>query len=189
MRITGGELRGRVLTSPEGKNTRPTSDRARESVFNILNHAKWLPFAPLDGTFAIDLFAGTGALGLEAISQGASNCIFIEQDRGAAAVCRQTIENFKLQDRARIMMFDATHLPKNPSDVEARQLVFLDPPYGKNLGAAALRSLIDKDWLAKDAVCVLEMSKKEPEEIPAGLKIEDTRDYGIARIIFLTFSG
>ncbi len=189
MRITGGEFRGRKLESPAGKTTRPTSDRARESIFNILNHAKWRPPNTIYDAKVIDVFSGTGALGLEALSQGAAHAIFVDTDRAAVAACRQNIATFKLEDRTQIMAVSATALPQRPENIAARNLVFLDPPYGKDLGAASLLRLVEKGWLQKNAVCVLEMSKKEPEKIPAGFTVTDERDYGIARVAFMIFSG
>jgi 16S rRNA (guanine966-N2)-methyltransferase len=186
MRIVGGSHRGRILESPEGMGTRPTSDRARESVFNVLRHAKWLPGDVLDGAMVADIFAGTGALGLEALSQGAAHAVFIEQDRKASAVCRKNITNLKEEGQSLLLAADALAPPPRPADLAPRTLVFLDPPYGKDMGAQALEALVRRDWLAPQAVCVLEMSKKQQEKMPDGFKLEDERAYGIALIRFMT---
>jgi 16S rRNA (guanine966-N2)-methyltransferase len=184
IRITGGTHRGRLLQTPKGKNTRPTSDRARQSVFNILRHASWHGGILEDAT-VLDVFAGTGALGLEALSQGASHAAFIESAPAALQACRQNIETLKEEGRTAVFAFDATHPPARPPHIAARTLVFLDPPYGGNLGAAALAALAEKGWLAENAVCVMEMSKKAPETIPPGFTLKDERAYGIAKILFL----
>ncbi len=186
MRIVGGKNRGRVLESPQGDGTRPTSDRARESVFNILHHAKWLPFSLPEEALVMDVFAGTGALGLEALSLGAAQAIFIELDRAAAALCRRNIAQLGLEARSVVKVCDALALPKRPQDAAPRTLVFLDQPYGKGLGAKALLALADKDWLAAEAVCVMEMSKKQQEDAPPGFVLQDERRYGVALMQFFT---
>ena len=184
MRITGGIHRGRALAAPEGKNTRPTSDRVRESIFNILRHGSWHGGA-LEEATVLDVFAGTGALGLEALSQGAKHAAFIERDRAALGSCKSNIEALKETERTAIFTFDAARPIARPLYIEPRSLVFLDPPYGKNLGAEALAALADKGWLKKGAVCVMEMSKKAPEIIPPSFSLQDERAYGIAKIVFL----
>ncbi len=185
MRITAGTHRGRRLISPEGKTTRPTSDRVRESVFNILRHGKWHD-GVLDGAVVLDAFAGTGALGLEALSQGADYAVFMEKDRMAARTCRENIEALGESARTRLIIGDAT---APPAVAKPATLVFLDPPYGKGLAAAALKALAAQGWLAPGAVCVVEMAKKEPEETPAGFTQHDERAYGVALVRFLTFEG
>jgi len=188
MRITGGIHRGRSLTAPEGKNTRPTGDRARLSVFNILLHGGWHD-GVLDEATVLDVFAGTGAMGLEALSQGAKHAAFIEREHPAIESCKANIAALKETTRTAIFTFDATHPIARPLYIEPRSLIFLDPPYGKNLGAQALTALADKSWLKEGAVCVLEMSKKAPEVIPASFTLHDERVYGLAKIVFLSWSG
>lgn len=188
MRITGGTHRGRSLQAPKGQNTRPTSDRTRESIFNILRHGNWHG-GVLEGATILDVFAGTGALGLDALSQGGKHAAFIERDHAAAAVCRENIETLGVQENTAVLVFDALDPPPRPLYMEPRSLVFLDPPYGKYMGSEALKGLVERDWLTDDAVCVMEMSKKIPEIIPAGFDIADERTYGIARVVFLTRSG
>lgn len=189
MRIVGGEFRGRALLSPKGSTTRPTSDRAREAIFNILQHASWLRERLPEGANVIDVFAGTGAMGLEALSQGAKHAIFVERDHAAARTCQDNIENFQLADRSMLMKFDALHPVPRPLYLEPRDLVFLDPPYGKNMGAQTLEALARKGWLAPGAICVLEMAKKQPEPALEGFIQHDERPYGIALVRFLEWSG
>lgn len=185
MRIIGGEHRGRVLKSPEGLSTRPTGDRVRESIFNILNHAGWLDRDILAETAVMDVFAGTGAMGLEALSQGAAQAVFVERDFNAATICRENIAMLGLQAQSTVFTFDALKPTPRPMYLAPRALVFLDPPYNKDLGVEALTALIDRDWLADDAVVVMEMAKKNPGKVPDGFTLHDTRDYGIARVMFL----
>lgn len=189
MRIVGGVLRGRNLLSPEGSSTRPTSDRAREAVFNILMHAKWLDHDPVDGAPVMDVFAGTGALGLEALSRGAKHCVFIENDRNAQKNCRENIDKMGMEDRSLLQPFDALKPSARPPHVDARTLVLMDPPYGQGLGAAALTALAGKGWLAPGAICVLEMEKKKPEPSPENFAQVDERAYGVALVRFLRWQG
>lgn len=188
MRIVSGIHRGRALLAPKGRNTRPTSDRTRESVFNILRHGKWGRDVLEDAT-VLDVFAGTGALGLEALSQGAKHAVFIERERPAVEFCQGNIETLGETERAAVFTFDAADPIARPLYIEPRSLVFLDPPYGKYLGAEALKGLAGKGWLKEGAFCVLEMSKKVPEIIPAGFTLLDERTYGLARVQFLTWEG
>src|SRR5271168_3784908 len=144
MRIAAGRHRGRRLLAPPGETVRPTSDRARQALFNILSHgqlaAEGVPFA---GAAVLDAFAGTGALGLEALSRGAAQAVFIEQDREALAALRQNIAAFGEGDRARIVPGDATRPPRALS---ACELAFLDPPYRSGLATAALTALDAAGW-------------------------------------------
>jgi len=189
MRIVSGRFKSRALLSPPGRGTRPTGDRARQAIFNILEHAAWRPFILPENARVLDIFAGTGALGLEALSRGAADVVFIENDRGALAACRGNIDSFGVAAETRLLKADALHPPPPPAGAAKRTLVFLDPPYGKGWGAAALAALAAQGWLADEAVCVMEMSKKEPEDIPAGFTLADTRTYGIAEIRFLIHQG
>jgi 16S rRNA (guanine966-N2)-methyltransferase len=192
MRIIGGEHRGRALKAPEGAATRPTSDRAREAVFNILEHAPWSE--GIVHARVIDLFAGSGALGLEALSRGAAWCLFVETDAAARGAIRDNIEalapNGDLNGRTRIHRRDAVDLGRLPAgDGEPFDLVFLDPPYGKGLGEKALAGLASGGWLKAGAVCVLERGAGEgPLEAP-GYGLLDERQYGAAKAAFLRFEG
>jgi 16S rRNA (guanine966-N2)-methyltransferase len=189
MRIVGGEFRGRVLASPKGGATRPTSDRTREAVFNILHHAKWRRGDVIEDARVLDVFAGTGALGLEALSRGAHHAVFVEREYAAARVCQENIEAFQLGDRALLLKFDGLHPVPRPLYMEPRTLVFLDPPYGKDMAAQALTGLAEKGWLKEGAICVVEMARKQPEAAPAGFVQHDERAYGITAVKFLEWAG
>jgi 16S rRNA (guanine966-N2)-methyltransferase len=188
MRIVSGAFRGRVLKSPPGLDTRPTSDRARQAVFNILEHAPWSE--GLHERRVIDLFAGSGALGLEALSRGCACCVFVETGEAARGAIRENVEALGLFGRTRIHRRDATDLGKRPAgDGPPFELAFLDPPYGKGLGELALAGLADGGWLAPGAVVVFERGVAEPDVAAAGYAVLDTRDYGAARVWFLRFEG
>lgn len=190
MRIVGGEKRGRKLLSPEGLDTRPTADRTRESVFNILHHAKWREREVIEDALVLDVFAGTGALALEALSHGAKHAMFIEQNSVAIKVCQQNIAALEFDEsRIRILKEDAIKLAPRPAGIEPRTLVFLDPPYGQGLGAKALERLVAGGWLAKGAICIFEMAKKQPEEIPQIFEQVDERAFGVALVKFLVWQG
>jgi 16S rRNA (guanine966-N2)-methyltransferase len=182
MRIVSGTLRGRPIRTPEGLETRPTSDRARQAIFNILEHAPWSP--GLDGLAVIDLFAGSGAMGLEALSRGAASCVFVEQGAAPATAITENLAALKLGDRGRLMRQDATRLAPPPG-VATCQLAFLDPPYRKGLGQAALAGLAETGWLDVDGLAVLEVAAAEPfNELPAYEQVDERR-YGAAKVVFL----
>ena len=189
MRITAGERRGKSLTAPEGLNTRPTSDRARQAVFNILNHAGWRSGNIIDSALVLDVFAGTGAMGLEALSQGASHAVFIERDPAAVPACNDTIRALKSADQTLLPKPDALKPAQRPPEVEPRTLVFLDPPYGKGWGAEALKAYAARGWLAAGAICVMEMAKKQLEPVVEGFIQHDERAYGVALVRFLEWEG
>jgi len=188
MRIVAGRHKGRALVTPKGSQTRPTSDRARESLFNVLAHASWLPEAwALDGARVIDLFAGVGALGLEAVSRGATFALFVDTDAAARGVIRQNCETLQATGLTRIHRRDASQLGDKPAGLGAPfDLAFLDPPYGKNLTAPALAALHDGGWLADHAVVVVEVAHDEPDPQASGFITQDVRSYGEAKIGFLT---
>ena len=184
MRIVSGEFRGKTLVTPPGRNTRPTSDRARQAVFNILEHAPWSE--GVRDARVIDLFAGSGALGFEALSRGAAFCLFVETDEAARGAIRQNVDAMHLFGRTRVHRRDATQLGQRPgADGPAFDLAFLDPPYGKGLGETALAKLAAGGWLAPAAVLVLERGADEPPLSAPGFEDLDVRDYGAARIWFL----
>ena len=186
MRITSGRLRGKPLRAPEGQGTRPTSDRARQAMFNILEHAPWSP--GLQGARVIDLFAGTGALGLEALSRGAAFCLFVETDEAARGAIRDNVEACDVFGRTRIHRRDATDLGVRPSSAgEAFDLALLDPPYGKGLGERGLAALSAGGWLKAGAVCLLERGPSEPAMAAEGFELLDQRRYGVAEVSFMRF--
>ncbi|HVY90606.1 MAG TPA: 16S rRNA (guanine(966)-N(2))-methyltransferase RsmD [Hyphomonadaceae bacterium] len=184
MRIVGGNFKGRALRAPDGAGTRPTSDRARESLFNVLAHAEWAP--PLEGARVIDTFAGSGALGLEAISRGAAFCLFIETDAAARGIIRDNIEALQLFGITRIHRRSATDLGPKPAGLGAPfDLVFMDPPYALNLVPPALSQLQQGAWITGDALVVAETSAREPAPVAPGWIALDERVYGAARVSFL----
>jgi 16S rRNA (guanine966-N2)-methyltransferase len=194
MRIVSGEFRGRALAAPLGQATRPTSDRARQAIFNILEHSPWA--GPLREARVIDLFAGSGALGFEALSRGAAFCLFVETDEAARGAIRDTVEAFGLFGRTRVHRRDATDLGVRPgADGPAFDLAFLDPPYAKgppyqaNMGETALAKLAAGGWLAPGAVAVFERGVGEPAFSAEGFEPLDVRDYGAARVCFLRFTS
>ncbi|MEM7765993.1 MAG: 16S rRNA (guanine(966)-N(2))-methyltransferase RsmD [Pseudomonadota bacterium] len=183
MRIVAGVHKGRAIKTPSGRGTRPTSDRAREAVFNVMAHAEWAP--ALDGARIIDMFAGSGALGLEALSRGGAFCLFVETDPAARGAIRTNIETLSLFGATRIHRRSATDLGTRPAGVGAPfDLVFLDPPYGEALIPPALASLKAGGWLSEKAVAMAETGADEPLDVP-GWTILDTRTYGAARVQFL----
>lgn len=184
MRIVGGRFKGRTLSAPDGRRTRPTSDRAREAVFNILEHADFAP--DLNGARVMDVFAGSGALGFEALSRGAAFCLFVDTDDEARGAIRENAERLGLFGVTRIHRRDATKLGQRPgSAAEAFDLVFLDAPYHQGLSEQALRSLAAGGWLSAQALCVVEVAADETIDISELWHITDTRVYGAARVLFL----
>ena len=182
MRIVGGALKGRTLHGPPKQATRPTSDRVRESIFNILLHG--LPGFGLEGSRVLDLFAGTGAVGLEALSRGARFCQFVEENPEARAVIRRNAEELGLIGKCKIWRRDATALgPCAPQP--AFDLVIADPPYGKALGEAAVAAVVDGGWMAPGGVLVLEESAKADVGLPPPLRLVDERIYGDTKVMFL----
>ena len=184
MRIVSGKFRGKTLIAPDGRDTRPTSDRARQAVFNILEHAAFA--LDLQGARVIDLFAGSGALGLEALSRGAAFCLFVETDERARGAIRDNIEAFGLFGHSRIHRRDATDLGLRPARTGgAFDLAFLDPPYGKGLAERALAELAAGGWLTEDALCMIERGADEAPLSVDGYEVLDERTYGAARVWFL----
>jgi 16S rRNA (guanine966-N2)-methyltransferase len=183
MRIVGGAFKGRNLAAPAGAATRPTSDRAREAVFNVLAHAPWSD--GLEGRRVLDLFAGSGALGLEALSRGAVFALFVDTDAAARGAIRENLEAFGLFGVARLHRRDAADLGLKPAGLgEPFDLVFLDPPYGKGLGEAALAKLAPGQWIAPGATIVFECAATEAPATP-GFELLDERIYGAAKMLFL----
>jgi len=184
MRIVAGSLKGRAIATPEGQNTRPTSDRARQAIFNVLEHAPWAD--GLHEARVIDLYAGSGALGFEALSRGAAFALFVETDDGARGAIRENMDAYGLFGRCRVHRRSATDLGPRPGSAgEAFTLAFLDPPYAKGLGEQTLARLLEGDWLAPGAIVVFERGSDEPEIDTPGYERLDARDYGAARVLFL----
>ena len=181
MRVVGGRLRGRNLATPASHEIRPTADRLRESLFNILVHAYE---NPVEDARVLDLFAGTGALGIEAISRGAGFALFVDNGAEARALLRNNVEALGLGGVTKVFRRDATNLgPAHP--VEPFSLVFLDPPYGKGLAEKALASLRDGGWLTKEALLVVEEAKAATLTPPEGFVELERRAYDDTEFVFL----
>ncbi len=172
MRIVAGRFRGRQIAAPSDAQIRPTSDRTRESVFNILG-SKF----PMDGKRVLDLFAGTGALGLEAMSRGASFALFVEMSAEGRGLLRTNTEAFGLQGSTKIFRRDATDLGV-PGTMETFDLAFADPPYSKALGERAAASLVEGGWLKPEAILVLEEHAASAPQILPGFDLIDRRQFG-----------
>lgn len=187
MRVIGGRFRGRPLASPRDPSDlrlRPSSDRVRESVFNILAHG--IPEFSLEGAKVLDLFAGTGALGIEGLSRGASFCLFVEQDAEARGLIRRNIEAFGLTGVTRIFRRDATDLGP-AGHRNGFTLVFADPPYGKGLAEKALASAAEGGWLADGAIAVIEESDRAELALPPGFTEIDRRTWGSTQVVFARY--
>ncbi|WP_420431191.1 16S rRNA (guanine(966)-N(2))-methyltransferase RsmD [Hyphobacterium sp.] len=185
MRIVAGRFKGRPLSAPKGDRTRPTSDKARQALFNVLEHADWAP--ALDGARIVDLFAGSGGLGFEAMSRGGAFCLFVDIDAGARGAIRENIEALQLFGNTRLHRRSATDLGEKPAKLgQPFNLVFLDPPYGKGLAPSALAGLIDGNWVTEDALAVLEVAADEDVPDFAGWIPVNARIWGAAKVVFLT---
>lgn len=188
MRIVGGAFRGRALAAPDGRETRPTSDRARQAIFNVLEHASWA--GPLEGARVLDLYAGSGALGFEAMSRGAGFALFVETDEAARGAVRENAETLGLFGRTRVHRRSAIDMGPRPGPpADAFDLAFLDPPYRKGLGEQTLARLIEGVWLKPGATVVFERGSDEPDIETPGYERLDARDYGAARVLFLRRSA
>ena len=185
MRIVSGRFKGAALAAPKSQGTRPTSDRLRETIFNILAHGLEVD---LEGARVLDLFAGTGALGFEAISRGARHCTFIEEGAEARGVIRRNMETFGLNGVSKIFRRDATRLGA-VGTIEPFDLVFADPPYDKGLGERALASAAAGGWLKPGATCVLEERASAEIEVPGGFSETDRRQAGDSQIVFLNVTS
>lgn len=185
MRIVGGKYRGKQLFVPKDKAIRPTSDRTREALFNILAHqgeyrTETGPM-PL-GARVLDVFAGTGALGIEALSRGAEHVTFIDNNPGSLQIIKQNIRTIGAADKADILNRDGAH-PGHCA--KPYDLVLMDPPYKQNLVAPCLQALIDNQWITESSIIVVELGAKEKTDLPEALRLLDERKYGAARLLFL----
>ena len=189
LRIVGGALRGRPIKAPgrgsdAGNALRPTADRVRESLFNVLLHG--VANFDITGVTVIDAFAGTGALGLEALSRGAGHAVFIDNAPAAIRQIRENAGSLGLARQATILKLDLRKLAPPPLTAKApASLAFLDAPYEQGLTSPALAALAAKNWLAPGAIAVAEVAAKEALEPPKGFKAFDERAYGRARLVFL----
>ena len=179
MRIVGGKHKRRIIDAPEGPDTRPTADRVREALFNILEHGVGFD---MEGVVALDLFAGSGGLGIEALSRGAAQVIFVDNAPTALAVVRANLASLGEDGNGVVLRRDATRLGALPPGVAPALLVFLDPPYNKGLVVPTLAAARANGWLAPDAVCVVETATDEEIDWPAGFEVLGERAYGKTKL-------
>jgi len=184
MRVVGGRLRGRTLHAPSSRLIRPTSERLRESIFDIIAHRH----DGAAGARVVDIFAGSGALGIEALSRGAEFALFVDNGSEARALLRANVEALALGGVTRIWRADAARLGKAPAG-PAFTLAFLDPPYAEGLAGPALAALVEGGWLAPGALVVVEEAAKAEIAAPAELKAVDERTYGDTRVQFFAATG
>ncbi|MFE1602127.1 16S rRNA (guanine(966)-N(2))-methyltransferase RsmD [Methylobacterium sp. ID0610] len=185
MRIVGGTLRGRALAGPRSDAIRPTSDRLREALFNVLAHAYDDPVA---GTRVLDLFAGTGALACEALSRGAAYALMVDEGAEARGVIRGNVEALGLGGVTRLFRRDATRLGAAPPG-DPFGLVFCDPPYGRDLAPKALEACRAGGWLAPGALAVVEEAASASLALPPGFSELERRTYGDTQVVFGRFEG
>ena len=179
MRIIAGKYRGRKLESPSDMDVRPTTDKMRERIFSMLQHAR---YPALNGAQVMDIFAGTGALGLEALSRGATHVTFVEKSPKSIALLNKNIAAMKVEQDTTLIKSRATSLQtaSTPCDI-----IFMDPPYGRDLLAPSIACLLEGAWLADGGVIIAEMKSDEDFEVPVGLTLIDERKQGIQRVVFL----
>ncbi|WP_428377377.1 16S rRNA (guanine(966)-N(2))-methyltransferase RsmD [Lichenicoccus sp.] len=184
MRIVAGIWRGRTLQAPRNSTTRPTADRVRQALFDMLAHAPWAE--PLEGCHVLDAFAGSGALGLEALSRGAERAVFLETDRSALAALRSNIASLGAAPCCTVFPRDATAPPHPPPDHVPCRLVFLDPPYGHDMVARSLPPLLQKRWITSDALIAAETGREDT--LPATSFLAE-RPHGVARVSIWRLAG
>lgn len=184
VRIITGAWRGRSIEVPAGQLIRPTADRVRQALFNRIAHAFAESGFQLTGARILDVFAGTGALGLEALSRGAAQCTFIDRNPDAVALLKRNVAKLGAEDRAVVMNADGAHLPRAAT---ACDLVFLDPPYGEGLVTPALHGLDRQGWLKPGALVAVETDAAEPEPAAENFKLVDRRAYGRVAVSFLSY--
>lgn len=186
MRIVGGKYRGLTLAAPKDERVRPTSDRVREALYNILAHNDFGIGFRLEGARVLDLFSGTGALGLEALSRGAKYVLFVDDHAESRALVRRNVEAMNATGATKIWRRDATGLGEMPPNAGGPfDLVLLDPPYRKDLVRLALVSALEGKWFAEKALVVAEMAEDENFIAPAGFELVDERAYGDTKILVM----
>ncbi len=184
MRISGGEYRGRIIGVPKGQDIRPTSDKVRQAVFNSL-----LQYGLPDGAQVLDMFCGTGVLGLEALSRGAEFCTFIDKSPDSVRCAHQNIDALGVVARTRLMQKDSTKLGDKPLEQIPANLVFLDPPYRQALVLPALTNAAKQGWLAPGALCVIECEKEADIYVPEVFSLVKRRTYGDTQIIVCSYGS
>lgn len=182
MRITGGEHRGRILAVPAGQDVRPTTDKVRQAIFNML-----LQYGLPEGAQVLDMFCGTGALGLEALSRGAEFCTFMDTGQKALDCAGRNIDTLKAAPRCRVMRQDATRLGQRPLNHIPATLAFLDPPYRKSLVLPALMAAVNHGWLAAGALCVIEAEKDTDVFVPEVFTLARRKLYGDTQIVLCVY--
>lgn len=185
MRIVGGKHKGRPLAAPKGSATRPTSDRAREAIFNVIAHGIGGP--GLGGARVLDIFAGTGALGLEALSRGAAHATFVENNRASARVLKDNIR--ALGEDAQTSVIERSAAALGPPPAERADFAFLDAPYDQGLSEPALAALAENGWLKDGAFAMIEVAQHEAFAAPPGFSIIKEKAYGAARAVFLRYQA
>ncbi|MGQ0526809.1 MAG: 16S rRNA (guanine(966)-N(2))-methyltransferase RsmD [Alphaproteobacteria bacterium] len=183
MRIVAGKYGSRILKTPEDNSIRPTSDKIRGAIFNMLRSR-----GAVDGAHVLDVFCGTGALGLEALSQGAAFCTFIDNDKIALDLTRQNVGTLGAGNDSDFILRDARNLGPRPEFISRAELVFLDPPYNKNLAGPSLINLAEQGWLAPGCICVLETEKNHAHALMANFEMLDERTYGDTKVTLSAFS-
>lgn len=183
MRIISGHLRGKNLQSPLDGTTRPTSDKARQGIFNILEHAPWSN--GIEGQNVLDVFAGTGAMGIEALSRGASFAAFIENGRNALKVLGDNVNYCDLQNISKILKTDVRKIAKKPANLPIFNIVFMDPPYGKELLPTTILSLAEGGWINSETIIIAEYKKGEGFTPPPAFEILREVNYGINQFSIL----
>ncbi len=184
MRIVSGKYGGRKIEVPKGDSIRPTSDKVRGAIFNIL-----VSRGAVSGTYVLDTFCGTGAMGLEALSRGADSCVFMDIHKPSLDVTRQNIMNLGAVAMSQILQKNAVKPGHRPESLKPADLVILDPPYKKNLLLPALEALLEGGWFSRDALIVCETEKAFSGGFPAAFSVIDERIYKDTKIIILTVSG
>jgi 16S rRNA (guanine966-N2)-methyltransferase len=184
MRVVAGSHRGKILAAPPGRTLRPTADRVRESVFNILAHGHFGAGGAsiLQGARVLDAFAGTGAMGIEALSRGAAHATFIERDQSALAALRANLRAVREAANATVLSGDVLAPPRAAQPVA---VAFLDPPYREGLGPRALDALAGAGWFASGAIVTIEVAAREAFAAPDGFEILDERRYGAAQVVIV----
>ncbi len=184
MRITGGQYRGRIINVPKGKDIRPTSDKVRQAVFNSL-----LQYGLPQDAQVLDMFCGTGVLGLEALSRGAQFCTFIDKDRNSVRCAEQDIAALDVNAQCKTICKDSTKLGERALNYLPANLAFLDPPYRQNLVLPALMSAVKQGWLAADALCVIEAETGTEIFVPEVFTMVKRKKYGDTQIVICRYGA
>ena len=181
LRVISGQLRGRRLEAPADCGTRPTADRLRERIFSILKSRN----GAFEGLKVADIFAGSGAMGIEAVSRGAAMACFVENDSGSLELLKRNLKKLKIDGLCEVLAADARRLPASGGTFD---LIFLDPPYGHGLVEPALISLAESKWIGRDSLLIVELAAADPFDLPSGFVAVDDRQHGSSRIMFLTLA-